>query len=185
MWEQVYTPVGGQLAASAACALVPVGAFVYLLAVRRVRGYRAALIALALAILLAVGVWRMPPAMALAAAGYGVAYGLWPIGGVVLAAVFLYKLAETSGLVAVIRASIGQITADRRLQVLLIAYGFGGFLEGVAGFWHTGGHHGGAARGPGVSTSARGGAVSGGQHGTGCVGHSGHPYRRGRPDDGA
>nr|MBO2469876.1 L-lactate permease [Bacillota bacterium] len=134
MWEQVYTPVGGQLAASAACALVPVGAFVYLLAVRRVRGYRAALIALALAILLAVGVWRMPPAMALAAAGYGVAYGLWPIGGVVLAAVFLYKLAETSGLVAVIRASIGQITADRRLQVLLIAYGFGGFLEGVAGF---------------------------------------------------
>ncbi|MCY1291029.1 Glycolate permease GlcA [compost metagenome] len=76
----------------------------------------------------------MPADMAFAAAGYGFAYGLWPIAWIIVAAVFLYKLTVKSGQFEVIRSSVLSITGDQRLQVLLIGFSFGAFLEGAAGF---------------------------------------------------
>ena len=88
----------------------------------------------ALSILVAIFAFQMPVDMALAAAGYGFAYGLWPIAWIIVAAVFLYKLTVKSGQFEIIRSSVLSITDDQRLQVLLIGFCFGAFLEGAAGF---------------------------------------------------
>ena len=82
----------------------------------------------------AIGVFRMPAAAALAAAAYGGCYGLLPIGWIVLAAVFLYHLTVRSGQFDVVKRSVTAISPDRRMQALLIAFSFGTFLEGAAGF---------------------------------------------------
>jgi len=87
-----------------------------------------------LSILVAIFAFQMPVDMALAAAGYGFLYGLWPIAWIIVAAVFLYKLTVKSGQFEVIRSSVLSITDDQRLQVLLIGFCFGAFLEGAAGF---------------------------------------------------
>ncbi|AHZ79470.1 L-lactate transport [Pseudomonas putida] len=91
-------------------------------------------ITLALSILVAIFAFQMPVDMAFAAAGYGFLYGLWPIAWIIVAAVFLYKLTVKSGQFEVIRSSVLSITDDQRLQVLLIGFCFGAFLEGAAGF---------------------------------------------------
>ncbi|MBX8492424.1 lactate permease LctP family transporter [Pseudomonas lijiangensis] len=132
-WQQLYTPLGS-LGLSAAAALIPIVFFFLALAVFRLKGHIAGSITLALSVLVAIFAFQMPTDMALAAAGYGFAYGLWPIAWIIVAAVFLYKLTVKSGQFEIIRSSVMSITDDQRLQVLLIGFCFGAFLEGAAGF---------------------------------------------------
>lgn len=132
-WQQIYTPLGS-LGLSALVALIPIVFFFLALAVFRMKGYIAGTITLALSLAVAIFAFKMPVDMAFAAAGYGFAYGLWPIAWIIVAAVFLYKLTVKSGQFEVIRSSVLSITDDQRLQVLLIGFSFGAFLEGAAGF---------------------------------------------------
>ncbi|MBF7730001.1 lactate permease LctP family transporter [Pseudomonas sp. N040] len=132
-WQQLYTPLGG-LGLSALVALIPIVFFFLALAVFRLKGHVAGAITLALSLGVAILAFDMPADMAFAAAGYGFAYGLWPIAWIIVAAVFLYKLTVKSGQFEVIRSSVLSITDDQRLQVLLIGFAFGAFLEGAAGF---------------------------------------------------
>ncbi|WP_252272792.1 lactate permease LctP family transporter [Pseudomonas subflava] len=132
-WQQLYTPLGS-LGLSALAALIPIIFFFLALAVFRLKGHIAGTITLALSLLVAIFAFGMPAEKAFAAAGYGFAYGLWPIAWIIVAAVFLYKLAVKSGQFEVIRSSVLSITDDQRLQVLLIGFSFGAFLEGAAGF---------------------------------------------------
>lgn len=132
-WQQLYSPLGS-LGLSALVAVIPIVFFFLALAVFRLKGHVAGSITLALSILVAIFAFQMPVDMALAAAGYGFLYGLWPIAWIIVAAVFLYKLTVKSGQFEVIRSSVLSITDDQRLQVLLIGFCFGAFLEGAAGF---------------------------------------------------
>lgn len=131
-WTQVYDPLGA-LPLSALVAAIPVVVLLGLLA-RHVKAHVAALAGLAAAILVAVVVYRMPPALALAAAANGAAYGLFPIGWIVLTAIFVYDITVATGKFAVVRASVAGLAEDRRIQALLVAFSFGAFLEGAAGF---------------------------------------------------
>jgi lactate permease len=132
-WQQMYIPLGS-VGLSALVALIPIIFFFLALAVFRMKGYLASTITLILSLIIAISVFHMPYDMALAAAGFGFAYGLWPIAWIIVAAVFLYKLTVKSGQFEIIRSSVLSITADQRLQVLLIGFCFGAFLEGAAGF---------------------------------------------------
>jgi L-lactate transport len=133
-WTQDYDPIGGSLWLSAAVAVIPIVFFFIALAVLRMKGHIAALVTVALAVLVAVIAYGMPVSMALAATGYGFLFGLWPISWIIVAAVFLYKLTVKTGQFEVIRSSVLTITADQRLQMVLIGFCFGAFLEGAAGF---------------------------------------------------
>ncbi|MGB7989196.1 MAG: L-lactate permease, partial [Candidatus Methylophosphatis roskildensis] len=133
-WTQVYAPLADNLWLSALVAAIPIIFFFVALAVWRMKGYIAALITVALAIAVAVVVYQMPVSMAMAATGYGFLYGLWPISWIIVAAVFLYKLTVKTGQFDVIRSSVLTITSDQRLQMVLVGFCFGAFLEGAAGF---------------------------------------------------
>ena len=132
-WPQVYDPLGRPLL-SAVLAAVPIVALLGSLAWFRLKAPVAAAVGLGAALLLAVTMLGMPPLMALASAGFGAAYGLFPIGWIVLNVLFLYQLAEGRGLFEVLRRNIAALTDDPRLQLLLIAFSFGAFVEGAAGF---------------------------------------------------
>ncbi|MFW0181847.1 L-lactate permease [Rothia sp. P5766] len=133
MWQQVYDPLNNQ-ALSALLASVPILAFLLGLTVFKLKGLHAALISLASAVALAVLVFGMPFAASISAIGYGFLSGMWPIGWIVLMAVWLYRITVRAGNFEIIRSSVSAISADQRIQVLLIAFCFGGFLEGAAGF---------------------------------------------------
>jgi L-lactate transport len=133
-WTQDYTPIGDSLWWSTLIAALPLTILMVSLAVVRMRGHRAGFLSLAIAILVGVFAYGMPPGMALSAALYGFLYGLWPIAWIVIGAVFLYKVVVHSGQFEIIRASVLHITADQRLQMVLIGFAFGAFLEGAAGF---------------------------------------------------
>jgi lactate permease len=132
-WTQIYTPLGG-LWLSAAVAAIPILFFFVALAGLKLKGHVAASITLLLALAVAVFEYGMPAKQALASAGFGFAYGLWPIAWIIVTAVFLYKIVVKTGQFEVIRASVLSITDDQRLQLLLIGFSFGAFLEGAAGF---------------------------------------------------
>ncbi|MHA3769985.1 L-lactate permease [Verrucomicrobiota bacterium sgz303538] len=132
-WPQNYTPVDG-LFTSAAIASLPVVLLLSLLAIWHVRAHWAALAGLGSALLIAMLVYGMPPSLSIAAAGYGAAFGLFPIGWIVLNAIFIYELSVVTGQFAVLQQQIATLTSDRRLQALLIAFSFGAFIEGSAGF---------------------------------------------------
>lgn len=132
-WLQDPTPLGS-LWMSVIVAVIPMVFFLLALAVFRVRGYVAALSTLVISLGIAIVVYHMPVASAAATAIYGALYGLWPIVWIIIAAVFLYQLSVKSGQFDIARQSIQSITPDPRLQVLLIAFSFGAFLEGAAGF---------------------------------------------------
>ncbi|WP_040259339.1 lactate permease LctP family transporter [Pseudomonas massiliensis] len=132
-WQQIYSPLGS-LGLSAAFALIPIAFFFLALAWLRLKGHVAGSLTLLLSLLVAIFAFKMPADMAVAAAGYGFLYGLWPIAWIIVAAVFLYKLTVKSGQFEVIRSSVLSLTEDQRLQVLLIGFCFGAFLEGAAGF---------------------------------------------------
>ena len=133
-WQQVYAPIGGSLGLSALVALIPIVFFFLALAVFRMKGHYAAIITLALSMIVAVFGFEMPVNMVFASAEYGFLFGLWPIAWIIVASVFLYKLTVKSGQFEIIRNSIISITEDQRIQVILIGFSFGAFLEGAAGF---------------------------------------------------
>jgi lactate permease len=132
-WTQAYDPLGN-LFASALVAALPVVVLLGLLGLFHVRAYVAALCGLGSALLIAIVVFRMPVALAAASAGYGVAYGLFPIGWIVLNAIFIYDVTVRTGKFEVVKHGIAALASDRRIQALLIAFSFGAFIEGAAGF---------------------------------------------------
>ena len=131
-WQQNYDPLHGPL--STIVAALPLVLLLGLLALRRVPAYIAALAGLAAALIVAVVVIGMPAPMAGRAALLGVVYGLLPIGWIVLNVMFLYRVTEERGVFLALQRAITGITTDRRLQLLLIAFCFGAFFEGAAGF---------------------------------------------------
>lgn len=132
-WSQNYAPLGN-LAGSAAVAALPVLTLLGLLAFLRVRAYVAALAGLAVAGGVAVLVYGMPLPLAGAAAAYGAAFGLFPIGWIVLNAIFIYNLSVETGGFAILQRQVAGISCDQRIQALMIAFSFGAFIEGAAGF---------------------------------------------------
>ena len=133
-WTQVYAPVGGNLLLSALIAALPVVVLLGLLAAFHVRAHLAALAGLAAAVIIAVAVYGMPAKLATMSAVYGAAFGLFPIGWIVLCAIFVYDITVHTGQFDVLKRSIAGLADDRRIQVLLIAFSFGAFIEGAAGF---------------------------------------------------
>ncbi|MEO7359901.1 MAG: L-lactate permease [Gemmatimonadaceae bacterium] len=132
-WAQHYTPLGS-LGLSALVAALPVVVLLALLGIWHVRAHVAAVAGLATSLTIAVVVFSMPAKLAFAAVGDGALYGLFPIGWIVLNAIFVYSITVETGKFDIIRHSVVNIAADRRIQALLIAFCFGAFVEGTAGF---------------------------------------------------
>jgi lactate permease len=132
-WSQVYDPLSNAVLSTALAAL-PILVLLGSLGVLRIKAHYAALLGLGTSLAVAIVVFRMPAAMILASAGYGGAYGLFPIGWIVLNVIFLYQLTNECGLFERLRHSITGLTEDRRLQLLLVAFSFGAFIEGACGF---------------------------------------------------
>ncbi|MFN8579956.1 MAG: L-lactate permease [Gemmatimonadaceae bacterium] len=132
-WSQRYDPLANAFLSTAAAAL-PLVVLLGLLAWHRVRAHYAALLGMLAALVVAVSVIGMPVGMAWRAAAFGAAYGLFPIGWIVLNVIFMYRLTQEKGAFERLQASIARVTRDRRLQLLLIAFAFGAFFEGAAGF---------------------------------------------------
>ena len=133
MWQQVYDPLGS-FALSTIAAGIPVAVLLAALAFFHMKAHLAAGLALLVGIGIAGFVFGMPVAMAGKAAGYGVAAGLFPIGWIVLNIIFLHRLTTLNGYFKALQNSISGVTEDRRLQLLLVAFCFGAFFEGAAGF---------------------------------------------------
>src|SRR5712691_8689948 len=134
MWQQNYEPVGGSLALSALVAAIPIVVLFLMLGVWRKPSWMSALAALGSALLVALAIYGMPVQLALVSAVYGAAYGVFPIAWVVFSSIMLYRLAVETGKFEVIKDSVASLTDDRRLQALFIAFSFGAFIEGAAGF---------------------------------------------------
>jgi L-lactate transport len=134
MWPQTYAPVAGSLGLSTLAAAAPIAVLLLLLAVARRPAWLASLLGLATAALVAAAVYGMPLGRLFASIAYGAAFGLFPIGWVVFTAILLYHVTVESGKFEILKNSIANLTTDRRLQALLIAFAFGAFIEGAAGF---------------------------------------------------
>ena len=133
IWQQIYDPLGS-IGLSALLASVPVVVMLAALAFFHVKAHVAAILALVSALLIAIFGFGMPAYMATDAAMFGAINGLVPIGWIVLNIIFLHRLTTENGSFKVLQDSIAGITDDRRLQLLLIAFCFGAFFEGAAGF---------------------------------------------------
>jgi L-lactate transport len=134
MWQHNYTPLGGSVALSALCAAFPVFVLLLLIGILRKPAWIAALSGLAAAVVVALAEFGMPVGHLLSSIGYGAAFGLFPIGWVVFTAILLYNITVEMGKFEIVKKSVGNLTEDRRLQALLIAFAFGAFIEGAAGF---------------------------------------------------
>ena len=132
-WLQNYNPLGNAWL-STLVAAVPIVVLLGLIAILEVRIHIAAIIGLAVALVIALAVYGMPGSAAASTAVYGAAYGLFPIGWIILNLIFLYQLTVDRGLFAVLRSNLAGIAPDPRVQVILIAFSFGAFFEGAAGF---------------------------------------------------
>src|SRR5829696_10010582 len=134
MWQHNYEPVGGSLGLSSAVAAIPIIVLFVMLGVLRKPAWMAAVSALVSAILVALFGYGMPPQLALMSTLFGAAFGLFPIAWIVFASIMLYRLAVDTGKFEIIKDSVGGLTNDRRLQAMFIAFSFGAFIEGAAGF---------------------------------------------------
>ncbi len=134
MWQHNYTPIGGSLALSALGAAFPIFVLLLLIGILGKPAWMAALSGLGAAILVALIEFGMPVKHLIASIGYGAAFGLFPIGWIVFSAILLYNITVEMGKFEIVKKSVGNLTEDRRLQALLIAFAFGAFLEGAAGF---------------------------------------------------
>ena len=132
-WTQVYNPTGSAIL-STLLAAAPVVVLLGTLGLVGWSAPKAAAAGLTTALAVAIGVFGMPWQTALAAAGYGACFGMFPIGWIVFAAVFLYVLTVESGEFEIVKASVIALSPDQRIQALLIAFCFGAFIEGAAGF---------------------------------------------------
>lgn len=133
MWSQVYNPFGSAVLSTIVAAL-PIVCLLGLIAFARMQAHLAAIITLVLSLVIAIFAFGMPGGMALEAAGLGALTGLFPIGWIIINVIFLYRLTVENGSFKILQDSIAGITADRRLQLLLVAFAFGAFFEGAAGF---------------------------------------------------
>lgn len=134
MWQQTYEPLGGSLLASSLVASLPILTLLYLLGVKRKPAWVAALSGLTAGIVVALFLYRMPVTPMISSILYGAAFGLFPIGWIVFWAIILYRVTVITGKFEILKDSVGSLTDDRRLQALLIAFAFGAFIEGAAGF---------------------------------------------------
>jgi len=134
VWSQPYYLYGRGLGVSALLAILPTLLLLYLLAVKRRASWIAALAGLAATLALAIFAYGMSVAHTVSSAAYGACFGIFPISWIVFWALVLYEITVKTGKFEVIKDSIGSITADKRMQALLIAFAFGAFLEGCAGF---------------------------------------------------
>ncbi|WP_136513845.1 L-lactate permease [Geomonas edaphica] len=133
-WIQSYTPVAGSIAMSALVAAIPLVVIFVCLAVFKMKAHKAGPLAVASAVAIAIFVWQMPAKLAGLATFHGAAFGLFPVFYIVITTILLYNITVKGGQFEVIRASLAGLTGDRRLQALLIAFCFGAFIEGAAGF---------------------------------------------------
>lgn len=133
-FTQLLQPVADNLYISALVALIPIVFYLVALAGFKVKGWLTGLLTLIVAIVVAVVFFKMPFQFAAMSTIHGMVYGLLPISWIILTSVFLYKMTVKSGHFAIIRDSITSLTDDRRIQALIIAFSFGAFLEGAAGF---------------------------------------------------
>lgn len=133
-WLQNYTPVLNSEILSAIIAGIPLYVLFYMLAVRRSAGHKAALAGTGVALLLAILVWGMPVGLAINSTIMGACFGLFPILWIVITAVWVYNMTVESGEFEIIKDSLSRLTDDRRLQAIFIAFAFGAFIEGTAGF---------------------------------------------------
>lgn len=132
-WTQVTDPFGN-LFLSLLVAIVPIAFIFWALIIRKMKGYIASLLTTAIAVLIAILVYKMPVSLAVLSTLHGALYGIFPICWIIISAVFLFNITVHSGQFEVIKHFMAGITSDRRLQALLIAFSFGSFLEGTAGF---------------------------------------------------
>jgi len=133
MWNQVYNPLGSATLSTIAAAL-PVVTLLVLIASNKVKAHIAAIVALIVANCVAIFIFTMPAGMSLRATVLGAVTGFFPIGWIVLNVIFLYRLTVEKGAFETLQRTIGGVTTDRRLQLLLIAFSFGAFFEGASGF---------------------------------------------------
>ena len=133
MWDQIYDPLNSKFLSTCAAAL-PVVTLLVLIASNKVKAHIAALVALVVANFTAIVVFTMPADMSLRATVLGAVTGFFPIGWIVLNVIFLYRLTVEKGVFQTLQTTIGGVTEDRRLQLLLIAFSFGAFFEGAPGF---------------------------------------------------
>ena len=134
MWEHNYTPVADSLGYSTLISAIPLVVLFYLLGVKRKPSWVAGLSGLAAALVLAIAVYGMPVPQAGASMVYGAAFGLFPIGWIVIASLILYRVTLDTGKFEIIKDAIGALSDDRRVQAVLIGFAFGAFIEGAAGF---------------------------------------------------
>jgi lactate permease len=134
MWQQNYTPVANSLVLSAIVAAIPIFVLLFLIGIRRKPAWMASLAGLGTVVMLAGAVYGMPLRMLAASVTYGAAFGLFPIGWVVFSAILLYRVMQESGKFNILKDSVGHLTDDGRLQMMLVAFAFGAFIEGCAGF---------------------------------------------------
>jgi lactate permease len=132
-WIQIYDPLGNAWLSTLAAAL-PIVLLLVTLAVLEWKAQWAALAGLTTALIVSIVVYGMPADIAAATAVYGAAYGLFPIGWIILNAVFLYNLTVATGQFEIVKGSVARLSSDRRIQALLVAFSFGAFIEGAAGF---------------------------------------------------
>ncbi len=134
MWSHNYTPVADSAGWSALVAAFPIFVLLLMIAILRKPAWMSSLAGLAAAAVVALFVNGMPANIMLSSVAYGAASGLFPIGWVVFTAILLYNITVETGKFEIVKNSIGNLTEDRRLQALLIAFAFGAFIEGAAGF---------------------------------------------------
>src|SRR6186713_765058 len=134
MWQHNYEPIAGSLGMSALVAAIPIFVLFAMLGALRKPAWMSAAAALVSALLVALVVYGMPVRLAVLSTLYGAAYGMFPIAWIVFSSIMLYRLAVDTGRFEVIKDSVGSLTDDRRLQAMFIAFSFGAFIEGAAGF---------------------------------------------------
>jgi lactate permease len=133
IWKQLIDPFNN-IFLSALVAVLPIAFIFWALIIKKMKGYKASLITVAIALAIAIGIYKMPVKLALLSTANGALYGLFPICWIIISAVFLFNLTVKSGQFEVIKHFMASITSDRRIQAMLIAFSFGAFLEGTAGF---------------------------------------------------
>src|SRR3954465_4881843 len=134
VWQHNYEPIAGSLGMSAVVAAIPIIVLFIMLGALRKPAWGSAVAALVSALIVALVAYGMPAPLALTATVYGAAYGLFPIAWIVFASIMLYRIAVDTGKFETIKDSVGGLTDDRRLQAMFIAFSFGAFIEGAAGF---------------------------------------------------
>ena len=132
-WSQQYDPLNSPVI-STLVALLPILVLMGALASHRIRAHWAAVAGLVVAVAIAVFAIGMPADLALRAAAFGAAFGLFPLGWIILNTIFLYRLAVESGTFTTVQRSLASLSSDRRVQLVLVAFSFGAFFEGAAGF---------------------------------------------------